>query len=163
MDGSDSDASDEFSPQSFRVVRHCPNNRRAHTDQEGAAAVRLPTMAALSPDPPSSPMVEDAQSQPQPGTDQEGAEAVGAPMAMETPSLDPPPRSESDAIWRRQPTGRPAALTAPYTVESIFDNHSKRRGALIRALTEGSKRARISLLTDFCAYICFLDYVFLAS
>ena len=44
-------------------------------------------------------------------------------------------------------------------MESIFDNYSKRRGALIRALTEGSKRESAS---DLCPYV-FLDYILLAS
>ena len=124
---------------------------RSDTDQEGADAVYVPTptMAALSPDPPSSPMFDDAQRQPGPGTDHEGADAVDAPMAMERRSPGPPPRSESGARWKRQPTSfRALTLRPPYTVESIFDNYSKRRGALIRALTEGSKRESAS---DLCA------------
>jgi hypothetical protein len=60
-------------------------------------------------------------------------------MDMERRSPDPPSRSESGALRRRQPTRcRALTLRPPYTVESIFDNYSKRRGALIRALTEGS-------------------------
>ena len=86
---------------------------------------------------------------------------MDAPMAVERRSPDPPPRSESEsgALRRRQPT-RCQALTLrlpPYTVESVFDKYSKRRGALIRALTEGSRRASAS---DICAYV-FLDYILL--
>jgi hypothetical protein len=142
-----SDSDDDFCPEQFRVVRRRPC--RPETDQRGPAAdavyLPTPTMAALSPEPdhPSRPLSEDAQSQPRPGTDEQGAHPVDAPMAVERRSPDPPPRSESEsgALRRRQPT-RCQALTLrlpPYTVESVFDKYSKRRGALIRALTEGSR------------------------
>jgi len=82
---------------------------RSDTDQEGADAVYVPTptMAALSPDPPSSPMFDDAQRQPGPGTDHEGADAVDAPMAMERRrSQYPSPRSKSGARWRQTTTDK---------------------------------------------------------
>jgi len=69
--------------------------------------VPTPTMAALSPDPPSSPMFDDAQRQPGPGTDHEGADAVDAPMAMERRrSQYPSPRSKSGARWRQTTTDK---------------------------------------------------------
>jgi hypothetical protein len=97
-------------------------------------------MAALSPDPPSSPMFDDAQRQLGPGTDQEGADAVDAPMAMERRrSQDPPPRSKSGARWR-QPTTDKGHLAQMQIVLSRQSNAliallNKQRGGKIQMAT----------------------------
>jgi hypothetical protein len=99
--------------------------------------VPTPTMAALLPDPPSSPMFDDAQRQLGPGTDQEGADAVDAPMAMERRrSQDPPPRYKSGPR-RRRPTTDKGHLARMRVVLSGQSNTliallKKQRGGKIR-------------------------------
>ena len=134
--GSSHTSGDEFFAENFRIVVRLPamssrpESDTSDSDDELSAEAFCVVRRCKKP-------------RPEPDTDQahDGAADSGYVLTPTMAALSPlpSPRSEPGARPRRQPTTR-RAPTPHYTVESIFDDFKKRRGALIRALTEGNER-----------------------